>query len=179
MDSYFVPHRLSIGDTTHLSDSDSELIISGRLHKVEDIVGISTHEALFRAVITDIGTASVEVEILEELEQNQERGSTSITLIQSISGDRKFNFLLEKAVEIGITKIIPAISTYSTLDLKKARNSMDKYQRIISEATEQSRNPYPTVLADPLNLKDLVDNEVHGGERICLVTENVMRVDLT
>lgn len=71
MQKFFIRHNLSIGDITHLSDSDSELIINEEKLKIEDPVHIETYEDKYLAQIVDISNKSVEVEILEELGQEK------------------------------------------------------------------------------------------------------------
>jgi len=113
MKKYFIKHKLTVGDITHLSDSDSELIISNKDVKVEDIIEVETYEKIFLGQITDTSNNSVEVEIIEEKGFRDTKYVPSITIIQSLSNDSKFNYFIEKSVEIGIEKIIPVESKYS------------------------------------------------------------------
>jgi 16S rRNA (uracil1498-N3)-methyltransferase len=173
MQKYFIPHKLKVGDITHLSDSDSEMIIAqNRLH-IEDLVKIETYEKIFLAQITDISKKSVEVEILEDRGERINKKQPSITVIQSISHKSKFNYFLEKSVEIGVEKIIPIESKYSLQKKNKAIKSFGLWQKIIKDATEQSRSEYPPILEKPKKIKSLNNEDVGNGIKICLATENV------
>jgi 16S rRNA (uracil1498-N3)-methyltransferase len=179
VNSYYIPHKLKIGDIVHLSDSDSELIISKKLHEIEDIITVETLQAVFRAAITDLSKSSVEVEILEQTnEQPRKRTESSITLLQALSGDRKFTNLIEKCVQIGVGTIIPLETTYSTMTEKEATRKMNDYRRIIKGATEQSRNPSPTVILEPVKISQLYELSFPDTKRLCFATENVKTISL-
>ena len=173
MQKYFIPHKLKLGDITHLSDSDSELIISQKILSIEDLVEIETYEKIFLGQITDITTGSVEIEIVEEKGERLNKVKPSVTIIQSISNDSKFHYFLEKSVEIGIGRIIPIESKYSLKGKSKALKNFGLWNKIIKDATEQSRNPYPTVLDKPIKIKELNSKNFKDSINICLATENV------
>ena len=174
MKKYFIKHKLTVGDITHLSDSDSELVISSNELDIEDILEVETYEKIFLGQITDISSSSVEVEIIEEKGQRDTKYVPSITIIQSLSNDSKFNYFLEKSVEIGIEKIIPVESKYSLKEKKKALKDYPLWNKIVKEATEQSRNIFPTIIERPLTIKELLQHPLENNSiRLCLATENV------
>lgn len=176
MNRFFIKHKLDIDDTAHLSDSDSELVINSIKLKVENFIEVETYDAVYLAVITDISKNSVEVEILEEIEKKEEQNSHDLTILQSLIGDNKFNFFLEKSIEIGIDRIIPIESSYSTININKALKKFGLWKKIIKDATEQSRNITPTILEKPIKLKDLSIKDIPN--RICLSTENTSSINL-
>ena len=173
MQKFFIPHKLQTGDITHLSDSDSELAISQNILNIEDLVEIETYEKIFIGQITDITTNSIEVEIVEEKGERIDKVKPSITIIQSLSNDSKFNYFLEKSVEIGIGKIIPVESRYSLKNKNKALKNFGLWNKVVKDATDQSRNPYPPILDKPIKIKELEKQEFKDSINICLATENV------
>lgn len=174
MQKYFVRHKLTVGDITHLSDSDSELAISEDKLHTEDIIQVETYENIFLAQITDISKSSVEVEILEDLGKRENVYIPSISIIQSLSNDTKFNYFVEKSVEIGIEKIMPTETRYSLKSKSKAIKDYGMWNKIVRDATEQSRNTFPTVIEKPIRLKELLTyNFEKDALKICLATENV------
>jgi 16S rRNA (uracil1498-N3)-methyltransferase len=173
MQKFFIPHKLKIGDITHLSDSDSEMIISQKTLNIEDLIEIETYEKIFLGQITDITKTSIELEILENRGQRLNKIQPNITIIQSISNDSKFNYFLEKSVEIGVGKIIPIESKYSLKNRNKAIKSMGLWNKIIKDATEQSRSPYPPIIERPKKIKNLNQEDLGDSIKMCLATENV------
>ncbi len=176
MQTYYIPHKLTIGDITHLSDSDSELIISqNKLHE-QDLVQIETYNKIYIAQITYIDTSSVEIEIMEDKGERENKTNPTVTIIQSLCNDSKFNYFLEKSVEIGIGRIIPVESNYSLKTKNKALKHTGLWRKIVKDATSQSRNIQPTIIESPIKLSELKNLE--DCTKICLATENVEPVYL-
>lgn len=176
MNRFFIKHKLSIDDVTHLSDSDSELVINNLKLNIEDFVEIETYEYIYLAVITDISKSSVEIQIVEEIRKKDSKDSIWLTIVQSLIGSNKFNYFLEKAIEIGVNKVIPIESKYSTVNRNKAMKELGLWRKIVKDATEQSRNISPTFVEKPIKLKNLI--LVDTPNRICLSTENTDSISL-
>ncbi len=176
MNRFFIKHKLSIDDVTHLSDSDSELVINNLKLNIEDFVEIETYEYIYLAVITDISKSSVEIQIVEEIGKKDSKESIGLTIVQSLIGSNKFNYFLEKAIEIGVDKVIPIESKYSTVNRNKAIKEIGLWRKIVKDATEQSRNISPTFIDKPIKLKDLM--LIDTPNRICLSTENTDSISL-
>ena len=171
MQKFFVRHKLSLEDITNLSDSDSEHIIKEGKYDIEDIVEIETYEKHFLAQITDLTKSTVEVQIVEDLGERETEYTPSITIIQSLSNDTKFNYFIEKSVEIGIEKIIPIQSKYSLKTKAKAIKDTGYWNKLVKDAVEQSRNIFPTIIERPIRINELKKYNLKGI-KICLTTES-------
>ena len=170
MQKFFIRHKLSLGDITNLSDSDSELVNSENILSIEDLVKIETYEKTFYAQVTDIKKNSVEIEIIEDLGERESEYIPSITIIQSLSNDTKFNYFIEKSVEIGIEKIIPIQSSYSLKTKAKSVRDYGHWNKLVRDATEQSRNVFPTIIEKPMRIDELKKYPL-DGIKLCLATE--------
>jgi 16S rRNA (uracil1498-N3)-methyltransferase len=171
MQKFFIRHKLSVGDIAHLSDSDSELIIKEGNYDIEDVIEVETYEKHFYAQITDISKGSIEVQIVEDLGERKSEYTPSITIIQSLSNDTKFNYFIEKSVEIGIERIIPIQSKYSLKTKAKAIKDTGYWNKLVKDAVEQSRNIFPTIIKKPVRINELDKYDLEGI-KICLSTES-------
>ncbi len=172
MQKFFIKHKLSVDDITHLPDSDSRNIIEKGELGIEDYIEIETYERKFLAQITDIHTNSIEIHIQEDLGERESDFVPSITIIQSLSNDSKFNYFIEKSVEIGIEKIIPIESKYSLKSKNKAIRDTGFWNKLVRDATEQSRNIFPTIIERPIYLKEISKYKFEKNSiKICLATE--------
>ncbi len=171
MQKFFIRHKLSLGDITNLSDSDSELIIKEGKYNIEDVIEIETYEKHFYGQITDITKSTVQVQIVEDLGERKTEYIPSITIIQSLSNDTKFNYFIEKSVEIGIERIIPIQSKYSLKTKAKAVKDTGYWNKLVKDAVEQSRNIFPTIIEKPIRINELKSYDM-DGIRICLSTES-------
>jgi 16S rRNA (uracil1498-N3)-methyltransferase len=73
----------------------------------------------------------------------------SLCLAQGISRGEKMDYTIQKAVELGVTKIIPLLTERCTvkLDADRREKRLQHWQSIIISACEQSgRNKIPTLL---------------------------------
>jgi 16S rRNA (uracil1498-N3)-methyltransferase len=171
MQKFFIRHKLKVGDITNLSDSDSELIVKEGKHNIEDVIEVETYGKHFYAQITDISKNSVEVQIVEDLGKRETEYIPSITIIQSLSNDTKFNYFIEKSVEIGIERIIPIQSKYSLKTKAKAIKDTGYWNKLVKDAVEQSRNIFPTIIERPIRINKLKKYDLEGI-KICLSTES-------
>ena len=178
MQKYFIRHKLKEGDYTFLSDSDSEIALAKKLLKIEDLLEIETLDKKFIAQVVDIKPASIEVEIIKELGARDTDYKPSITIIQSLSNNSKFSYFIEKSVELGIERIIPVESEYSLRKAKDALKDAEYWDKLIKDATEQSRNVFPTNIDNPIIIRDLKKYNFSKYERICLSTENINNTSL-
>ncbi|MHC1716509.1 MAG: 16S rRNA (uracil(1498)-N(3))-methyltransferase [Candidatus Dojkabacteria bacterium] len=179
MQKFFLRHKLSVDDISYLSDSDSEILIAEKNLRIEDPIQIETYEKRFLAQITDIKKNSVEIQIIEELGERESEYIPSITIIQSLSNDSKFNYFIEKSVEIGIEKIIPIESRYSLKSKNKATRDWGYWNNLVKDATEQSRNLFPTIIEKPIHIRELVEYPlIKNSIKICLATESIDPITL-
>ena len=94
---------------------------------------------------TDKG--SVEVQTGAFLDRSTE-STLQIRLVQGISKGDRMDIVVQKATELGATRISPVLSQYSVvrLDDKKAAKRRDHWQKIVQSACEQCcRNIVPNV----------------------------------
>ena len=64
-----------------------------------------------------------------------------VTLIVGLPRSEKFELIIQKATELGVSKIVPFISKRSIIKLDKDRGEkkVSRWQKIAKEAMEQSR----------------------------------------
>lgn len=61
-----------------------------------------------------------------------------ITLVQGLSKGERFEIVLQKAVELGVSRVIPLVSRYTDVKLVEAGRRKERWERIVLEATKQS-----------------------------------------
>ena len=94
-----------------------------------------------------------------------------IILAVPLLKEQKMDLVLQKATELGVTKIIPVIMERSIvkLDSSKELKKIDRWSKICKEASEQSkRNSIPTI-TNIMTLKELVKED--GIKIVCSTVE--------
>ncbi|HBF37836.1 MAG TPA: 16S rRNA (uracil(1498)-N(3))-methyltransferase, partial [Firmicutes bacterium] len=93
----------------------------------------------YQAKVITITPEEVIGEIVKQVERQTEP-RVKICLAQSLPKGDKFEFILQKNTELGVSFFQPVISERSTirLDAGSARKKAERWQKIIREAAEQS-----------------------------------------
>jgi 16S rRNA (uracil1498-N3)-methyltransferase len=90
----------------------------------------------------------------DQIESDFYRG-TAFYLFQFLPKVQKFDIIVRQAVETGVTAIVPILGEYSPAGNFTGR--MERFQRIVREARQQSGSPIQTELLEPLTVTDAMD----------------------
>lgn len=85
--------------------------------------------------------------VVEQLDQDCEL-PVEVTLIYALPKSDKFEFVLQKACELGVSKVVPLLSKRSIIktDQKTFSKKYERFNKILKEAAEQSyRNKIPSI----------------------------------
>ncbi len=116
----------------------------------------------YLAEIVSISKRQVEVNILEFSDINPE-SSLQITLMQAVSRSQHMDYTLQKAVELGVIRIIPVISEFGNVQIEQTKidKKLSHWRKIIINACEQSgRTILPELLA-PISFAQGVQDDTH------------------
>jgi len=102
----------------------------------------------------------VEVELLSKQSPKTE-SALEITLLQSISRSQRMDFVMQKATELGVKKIIPMISQNTVVRLNESNlmNKMAHWKKIIISAAEQSGRVKLPAIIKPIPFSEELLNE--------------------
>ena len=108
----------------------------------------------FYCIVAEIAGDLVRAEIIEELEDNTELPNR-IYLFQGLPKSDKMELIIQKAVELGVYKIIPVAmkNCVVKLDEKKATGKVKRWQAISESAAKQSKRTIIPEIAMPLSWK--------------------------
>ena len=102
------------------------------------------------AQIKKINKTSIEFQIVKQLRSKESR--VDVWLAFSPIKSNYFNFMIQKATELGLTKFIPVIFERSIV--RKINN--DRLKKIIIEATEQSNRICTPEIESPVKLQNFL-----------------------
>ena len=97
--------------------------------------------------------------------RNNTESKLDLTLAQGIAKGEKMDFLIQKAVELGVTRIIPMKLERCVVRLsdEKVQKKIDHWQKIANHASEQSGRSVIVSLSNPLSLEELLEETNHNG----------------
>ena len=96
--------------------------------------------------------------------ENQSEPSVNITLYQAIPKTDKLEFIIQKAVELGVSKIVPIQSKYciAKMDQKTYAKKQIRYNKISYAAAKQSGRGIIPEVCDILSYKDAIKQAENG-----------------
>ena len=104
--------------------------------------------------INQISKGIVEFSVIEKLRQKED--TKEIWLAFSPIKSNYFNFMIQKATELGVTKFVPII--FDRTIVRKVNK--ERLEKIIIEATEQSNRINVPLLEKPQNLKSFISKNI-------------------
>jgi 16S rRNA (uracil1498-N3)-methyltransferase len=95
----------------------------------------------FRARVAQARREFAELDLDEEIEAARPESPLQITLAVALLKGEKFDLVVQKATELGVTKIVPLITRFADIKLRDesdASKRVARWQRIALEAAKQS-----------------------------------------
>lgn len=117
--------------------------------------------AEFVAVVSDVGRQRVALELTERLEIDRELAREVTLAVALPKGDRQ-QWLVEKATELGIRRIVPLITERSVA--QPVDSALARLRRWVIEASKQCGRNRLLEIAPPAKWSDLA-REAYGGEK--------------
>lgn len=118
-----------------------------RLSAGDQVIIVATDGQAGIANIVSLGQRQITLKLLERLTENQE-APVEIVLVQGLPKSDKMDYIVQKAVELGVSAIIPLAADESVVkyDQNKQQARQARWQKIAVEAAKQCRrNRVPTV----------------------------------
>jgi 16S rRNA (uracil1498-N3)-methyltransferase len=166
----FVDGDLSAGQRLTIEGSAGNHIVRVLRSRVGDELTLfNGRGGEYGASIEEIRRDTVQVSVREH--RNDERESAfDLTLAQGISRGERMDWVVQKATELGVTRIVPLFTERSVvhLDEKQAAKKVQHWRGIAVSACEQcGRNVVPEIAA-PVGLYGLLENPVGKGVSLLL-----------
>lgn len=111
-----------------------------RMNRGEEITLVTPDKTECLCKISDITSDSVSVDVLtKSICQNEP--NVEVTLYQALPKGDKMDYIIQKCVELGVTKIVPVVSArcISRPDTKSLAKKQVRWQKIALQAAMQSR----------------------------------------
>lgn len=122
-----------------------------------ETVEITDQEKLFLAKVKSASARRVEFDIVEPLPVPPQ--PFPIVLQASIFQFARFEWIIEKSTELGVSRIVPVIAGYSERGLVKAsRKRRLRWQKIADEGAQQARRLAAPTVDEPVSFEDAIQS---------------------
>jgi 16S rRNA (uracil1498-N3)-methyltransferase len=141
MSRLFIYQDLNINDEIVVSGEDVHHIIRVLRYRPGDVMRISDGrnvESL--GVISDIDTRGLEIKLKIIAKNKFKENKPFITLLQGLPKGEKFDWILQKNTEIGVSKFIPIVTQRTVVNIvqSKLKRRKERWEKIVKEAAKQS-----------------------------------------
>jgi len=175
----YVPGPLDAG-RRHTIEGDAANHIARvlRLKSGDTLVLFDGRGGEHAARIAEFRRGAVVVEVGERSDRERE-SPLALTLAQGVSRGERMDWVVQKATELGVTRIVPVLTerTVVKLDSKQSQRKRQHWQGIATAACEQSGRTRLPDIAPPLGLHDFLR---HGREapaaRLLLSPSGALRI---
>ncbi len=149
----FFKESLSLNLTAILDKSQSHYVSKVMRVKVNEVFSLFNNGGEWEAKILNISKSIVEFNITKQLRQKE--NVKELWLAFSPIKSNYFNFMIQKATELGVTKFLPII--FDRTIVRKINK--ERLEKVIIEATEQSNRINIPSIDEPKSLKEFLDDE--------------------
>lgn len=154
MQQYFIKQRLQIHSFVVLESEASFHITTVMRMKEKDKIRLvdDDHQA-FLAEIETLGK-QVSVLVVQHLQEQREL-PVQITLLAGLIKKERWDWLIQKCTELGVSRIVPFESTRTVVKAKEEKldKKLQRWQKIAQEAAEQSKRNSIPMICEPIMLK--------------------------
>ena len=150
----FFKESLSLNFTSKLDKSQSHYVNKVMRVKVDEVFSLFNSSGEWEAKIINISKSIVEFNITKQLRQKE--NPKELWLAFSPIKSNYFNFMIQKATELGVTKFLPII--FDRTIVRKINK--ERLEKIIIEAAEQSNRINVPTIEDSQNLEIFLKNKV-------------------
>ena len=161
----FFPRKMAAGDRCTLTGEDRQYVATVlRMRKDERVLLFDGDGCEYEAVIRGQDQERVQLEIVRKT--TIQNNALQITLAQSLPKAKKMDFIIEKACELGVTRIIPFFSRRSVPHLTpdKTTAKQVRWQKIAREAARKSHSAGIPEVSEIMNWENMLRSSENSGE---------------
>jgi 16S rRNA (uracil1498-N3)-methyltransferase len=110
----------------------------------------------YEAELASLAKRSVTARVLESADAEDRESPLRITLAQGIARGEKMDWILQKATELGVARIVPIVTdrTEVRLDAERAERRVAHWEAVVASACEQSGRRRLPEISEPAKLAD-------------------------
>ena len=151
----FYSKSLSLNLTDKLDKSQSHYVSKVMRLKEKEVFSLFNSSGEWEAKISNITKSIVEFNVTKQLRHKE--NTKDLWLAFSPIKSNYFNFMIQKATELGVTKFLPII--FERTIVRKINK--ERLEKVIIEAAEQSNRITVPSIEDPQKLKSFLNNDMN------------------
>ncbi len=164
MPRFFITEAERKEDKIVVSGEDFHHIINVLRYKPNDSICFSDGKKVYDARISDIQKGCFLAEILEIKEETSGNSQPFIHLYQAIIKGDKMDLVIQKATELGVSKITPIVTKNTVVKMdEKEESKLLRWQKIANEASTQSERLTRPTIGNVKHFNDAIPESTQNG----------------
>jgi 16S rRNA (uracil1498-N3)-methyltransferase len=163
---FYISQITPAGETISITDREiiHQLTDVLRLKK-NDVFIIFSSQVEYEVILKEATKEKITATILETRAPSREPDK-KVILYQSLLKSDKFEWILQKGVELGVHTFVPVISDNCVVR-EISENKLGRYHKIIAESLEQCGGQHPAELAPAMTFNDALEQiKKAAGQKI-------------
>ena len=138
-------------------ETADHMLKSLRMKQGEELTLVTPSGEQLECVFKAASGGAAEVEVVSR-KRCENEPATAVTLYQALPKGDKMDYIVQKCVELGVSRIVPVISArcVSRPDEKALRKKQARWQKIAKQAAQQSRRGIIPEVSDAVSFKQAV-----------------------
>lgn len=161
MPKFFIEKENKQDNNFIIKGNDYNHIKNSLRKKVNDKIEISDNTGYnYKCEIIDIDDQKITASIVNK-EKSKSEPDTKVTLYQSIGKSNKMKLIIQKAVELGVTEIVPVTTSYTVVNYKNKKKELKKierWQKISEAAAKQSERDIVPKINKVMTFKEALED---------------------
>ncbi|MCH5202320.1 MAG: 16S rRNA (uracil(1498)-N(3))-methyltransferase [Oscillospiraceae bacterium] len=157
MPHFFVDEEIITNEYTLSGEDGRHIIKSLRMNKGEELTLCSPSGTIYNCVVENTEGDMVDLSVISR-EMSVAEPDVKVTLYQALPKGDKMELIIQKSVEIGVTEIVPVISSrcVSRPDKKSLSKKIPRWQKIAKQAAMQSGRGIIPKVQECISFKEAV-----------------------
>ncbi len=168
---YASPDRITPPRVSLSSDETHHLVRVLRLQTGDEVFVFDGVENEYRCRVLSAKAGRAELEIIERLADTVE-SPLELTLAQAVAKGEKFDLVVQKATELGVSRIAPLLTENTDVKLKseQADKRVERWRRISLESLKQSGRRRLVDIRPPATVAEFIDENA-GSDLLIVFSE--------
>lgn len=172
MHRFYCPPANIFGDRVELGEEETRHLRDVLRTRIGDRIAVFDGEGReFECVTTAIGKRSATAEIAAEIAPSSPESPLALTIAVGLLKGEKYDFAVQKAVELGVRRFIPMATHRSEIRADDAAKRLVRWQKIALEASKQCGRAFLMTVDRPKEFEQIIEDEAGQPHKVLFSEE--------
>lgn len=167
MHRFYAPQTSFEGDRVTLGETESHHLRDVLRHSVGDEIRVFDGEGgEYQCRVEAVAKRSANLSIIARVEPSAPESSLDLTIAAALLKGEKFDLVIKKCVELGVTRLVPLITQRCDVRPKDGAKKGERWQKMVIDASRQCGRATLMAMDEPVDFGEFVKKGPTDGSRI-------------